>query len=110
MEVIVVGGIIALIIITAFIAGLVGVECVKQGVVAACNDLGLSPTYDAPQGGSFFDAVGAVVSYLVSMIGWLFSVFTVSLGINGYIVGILSAILLVVAGYLILKLLSIGGG
>ena len=110
MEVVIVGGIIGLIVITAFVAGLVGVECVKQGVVAACNDLGLSPTYDAPQGSGFFEAVGALFSYLFGMMGWLFSAFSVSVGINAYVMGILSVITLVIAGYLILKLLSVGGG
>jgi len=111
MQVIFLGGIVGLMFVAALVAALTGVDCLRAGVRVGCNALQNAPSYIPPtDGGGFFSTVGNIFAFLNGNVAWFFTAATAGIALPAFILAGLSLILIVIIIYLVLKLLSLGGG
>ena len=110
MQVILVVGIATVLFLTAFVAGLSNVECQRAGVASDCQTIVEPPTLQAPTGGGFFTAAANMIGFLFSSIGYGISLIAIGFGFPIEIVVVMTLMLGVGITYVILKLLSLGGG
>jgi len=114
MQVVLIGGVVALIFVITLLAELATVSCVRRigNIVSdiACGELQARPTYAAPTDDSFFSTVGNIFTFAAQSATWFFNAASSGVGIDATIMAGLGLILVAIVLYIILKLISLGGG
>lgn len=110
MQVIIVVGMAFVLILTAMVATQSNLECQRNGISADCETLIAPPELKTQEGGGFFTAAGNMITFLFGSIGYGISLAATGFGLPLVLFVPIGTGIAIGVGYVIVKLISLGGG